>query len=831
MQNMTSEETDSTATQLPISLEDGEPTKNSNINGEATSNFGDEKTSIVESTSSLDGDIPATNDDEMSDFLSAQRSMTGIVSPIKPKFSTKPATLESSYLSNTNDNGGVSHNDSEIENAKGFYGNLDMSFEDDCMGESNYNEYENCDLEREIEILREHNQHLESQNKLLQQFLSLDNHLPDEMNTPVALVVIPDNPRARYYKDVIEEFLLNLPPITESKLRREKKADEYRPMYQHASFNLYSLLNQKDLSGANNKVKMIYNSFLASGEYLVDSFGQPLVNFEPALTDGWIIPSFAQKWNMTIGDPDKPSETKKFQMSCFNCGGPHNLRECTEKRDLVRISQNRQALIERFGAAPGLAAKSTRYHLEVSEVDKRFTKFTPGRISQELREALGLQRKTLPLFVYKMRQLGYPPGWLIEAEVQSSGLDLIQGERDSQLVEDGEVVCMEDADSKAKQDAANAEKENKVTYNIDKLVTYPGFNSKIPEGVRDECNKMRPPMPPMQKHQQLVAWNRFLAKDAPVNTNEEEKSGGRGKRHGYNQGEDMGGDDSFGAKRMRLDMSNTDPADMDICEDEPVMPIIQPNEDPPFRGFIPPPPDSPLPEDTPLLNPMPPPVSISHWLTDSLRLFILDEDVSIVTKRRKDTAENGNFFEPDEDGEVVEINTEKAEVNSDIDDGMSCASTVEDTVRTLRQKTVPNTTSSSGTENETNPECAIEENDAGNEVNESPEKPKVFKLGPETTDAIRQYQQCVPPTEPHMFLFPDKNDPEVLEELYMNPPPESDEIQLGDEKARYKSAKGLPEYWKFSGGIEPYEAKEEVPILGLYNRILKTLKEHNTSCR
>ena len=64
---------------------------------------------------------------------------------------------------------------------------------------------------------------------------------------------------------------------------------------------------------------------------------------------------------------------------------------------------------------------------------------------------------------------------------------------------------------------------------------------------------MRPPMPPMQKHQQLVAWNRFLAKDAPVNTNEEEKSGGRGKRHGYNQGEDMGGDDSFGAKRMRLD--------------------------------------------------------------------------------------------------------------------------------------------------------------------------------------------------------------------------------------------------------------------------------------
>ena len=79
-----------------------------------------------------------------------------------------------------------------------------------------------------------------------------------------------------------------------------------------------------------------------------------------------------------LGDPDKPSESKKFQMTCFNCGGDHTLRECTQKRDLVRINQNRQALIERFGAAPGLAAKSTRYHLEVSEVDKRFAKFSAG---------------------------------------------------------------------------------------------------------------------------------------------------------------------------------------------------------------------------------------------------------------------------------------------------------------------------------------------------------------------------------------------------------------------------------------------------------------------
>ena len=48
----------------------------------------------------------------------------------------------------------------------------------------------------------------------------------------------------------------------------------------------------------------------------------------------------------------------------------------------------------------------------------------------------------------------------------------------------------------------------------------------------------------------------------------------------------------------------------------------------------------------------------------------------------------------------------------------------------------------------------------------------------------------------------------------------------GDETSRRKNYKGLPEYWKFSHGIEPYETKEEVPILGLYSKILDTLKQH-----
>lgn len=47
--------------------------------------------------------------------------------------------------------------------------------------------------------------------------------------------------------------------------------------------------------------------------------------------------------------------------------------------------------------------------------------------SEELLTALGIDENTLPPLVYRMRQLGYPPGWLKEAEMENSGLSLYDG--------------------------------------------------------------------------------------------------------------------------------------------------------------------------------------------------------------------------------------------------------------------------------------------------------------------------------------------------------------------------------------------------------------------
>ncbi|KAM3179610.1 hypothetical protein ACTXT7_000197 [Hymenolepis weldensis] len=86
---------------------------------------------------------------------------------------------------------------------------------------------------------------------------------------------------------------------------------------------------------------------------------------------------------------------------------------------------------------------SIRYH----ENDK-FSKIKPGHLSYDLRKALGISRQDIPLHVYRMRSLGYPPGWLRKAKVeQLPSFD----------------------DGKHNQSRYDS-------YNEDALIAFPGFN-------------------------------------------------------------------------------------------------------------------------------------------------------------------------------------------------------------------------------------------------------------------------------------------------------------------------------------------------------------------
>lgn len=115
--------------------------------------------------------------------------------------------------------------------------------------------------------------------------------------------------------------------------------------------------------------------------------------------------------------------------------------------------------------------------------------------SQELLGALGITTNTLPPFIYRMRELGYPPGWLKEAETENSGLTLYDGKiplivgvwwflrvfpcrkHDSRRTLYVSLQGSNDGDER--------NHSQKISYDVSKLVDFPGFNCSAAPSVRD----------------------------------------------------------------------------------------------------------------------------------------------------------------------------------------------------------------------------------------------------------------------------------------------------------------------------------------------------------
>lgn len=155
---------------------------------------------------------------------------------------------------------------------------------------------------------------------------------------------------------------------------------------------------------------------------------------------------------------------------CFNCLGDHMIAECPQPRNPKEINRNKrehQLKMASFNTA--------RYHVDENQ---KFGHLRPGLPSQKLRQALRLRNDQVPEYIYRMRDLGYPPGWLRRAEIRASGIQLYHEQGEKMLMagdEDGEVV--EDKDT--------------LEYDIERLVEWPGFNSPLPSEFRDETSKYR----------------------------------------------------------------------------------------------------------------------------------------------------------------------------------------------------------------------------------------------------------------------------------------------------------------------------------------------------
>ncbi|XP_010839620.1 PREDICTED: zinc finger CCHC domain-containing protein 8 [Bison bison bison] len=466
--------------------------------------------------------------------------------------------------------------------------------------------------EETIEQLRAENQELKRKlNILTRPSGILVNNT--KLDGPLLQILFMNNVISKQYHQEIEEFVSNLVKRFEEQQKNDVEKTSFNLLPQPSSVMLEEDHKVEESSAVNNKEAFsVVGSVLYFTNFCLDKLGQPLLNENPQLTEGWEIPKYQQVFShiVSLEGQEIQVKAKRPKPHCFNCGSEeHQMKDCPMPRNAARISEKRKEYMDACGETNNQNFQQ-RYHAE--EVEERFGRFKPGVISEELQDALGVTDKSLPPFIYRMRQLGYPPGWLKEAELENSGLALYDGKDGA----DGET------------EAGEVQQNKSVTYDLSKLVNYPGFNISTPRGIPDEWRIFG--SIPMQACQQKDVFANYLTSNfqAPSMKSSSKRSSSRSSP-------------SSPKKQKKENSAAASPADMELDSDAEVphgspsseafqfQPPLPPGTPPPLpRGTPPPIFTPPLPKGTPPLTPSDSPRMRTASMTmdeDSLTLEELEE--------------------------------------------------------------------------------------------------------------------------------------------------------------------------------------------------------------
>ncbi|KAF8777192.1 Zinc finger CCHC domain-containing protein 8 [Argiope bruennichi] len=189
------------------------------------------------------------------------------------------------------------------------------------------------------------------------------------------------------------------------------------------------------------------------------------------------VPKYETSFSEVLEDEDgknkldKKSEKPKFRKVCFNCGEDHFISKCPHKINYYKVANAKK---HQRGPPP-----TVRYHLNKEQGESGFK---PGI----LREAFWLKKQPqFPLYNIPWGLINYPPGWLQEAMVETSGI-AVYDSSDSVLRNENE----ENADLTMNR--------SEIRYDPAKFIDFPGFNVPLPSDYVDECYKLG--FPPMQEH-------------------------------------------------------------------------------------------------------------------------------------------------------------------------------------------------------------------------------------------------------------------------------------------------------------------------------------------
>ncbi|KFP72707.1 Zinc finger CCHC domain-containing protein 8, partial [Acanthisitta chloris] len=607
---------------------------------------------------------------------------------------------------------------------------------------------------------------------------------------PLLQILFMNNVITKRYHQEIEDFVFNLV----QKYEEQKKGDQEKTHLNVKPQPSSVVLEEDCKTTSSNSAKKMKEAFSVVGSVLyftnfcLDKLGQPILNENPQLTEGWEIPKYQQVFSQILSLDGQEIQVKprsRPKPHCFNCGSEdHQMKDCPQPRNAARISEKRKEFLEACGDSSQNFQQ--RYHAE--EVEERFGKFKPGVISGVLQDALGVTDRSLPPFIYRMRQLGYPPGWLKEAEMEHSGLALYDGR----------------GDGAAEDEASHQPK--RVTYDVSKLVNYPGFNTSTPSGIPDEWQLFG--SIPMQPSQQKDVFAHYLSNfQAPCPKSSSKRAAPQARSHHSKRprgdssecvcSEDGSGDHEAA---QRSQTSNS-------FQFQPPLPPGSPSMSTPLplrRGtppLTPPQPStpthSPLPRATPPLDP--PSDNAYPKIVDS----VMDEDTLTLE-------------ELEEQQRLIWAALEQAEsTNSDSDVPVDTP---------LTGNSVPSSPSRSEVD------LVAEVRSPEKVISVETEAPDISEQTPENELSIAS-----PGPGDNLVNSEDNPDNTVPEEVLENtlPAPSSEgsdgestagnKVLTSPESSAPKSSL-VPDMSKFAAGISPFEYENMEESTGVYLRIRSLLK-------
>ncbi|KAL8153900.1 hypothetical protein V2J09_011660 [Rumex salicifolius] len=161
-------------------------------------------------------------------------------------------------------------------------------------------------------------------------------------------------------------------------------------------------------------------------------------------------------------DENSPPDLREAAR-CFNCASySHSLKECSKPYNNVAVNNARKEFQSKKSKNSGSRLR-TRYYQD-SPAGK-YDGLKPGCLSSETRELLGLKDHEPAPWLARMRQLGYPPGYLdSEEKDQPSGI-MIYGDDDTNCNNGND--CKPDSKVPPKKMS----------------VAFPGINAPIPKNA------------------------------------------------------------------------------------------------------------------------------------------------------------------------------------------------------------------------------------------------------------------------------------------------------------------------------------------------------------